>query len=209
MRFYLVRHGKTEFNLARRFQGGAVDSPLLPESIINAQKVGSYLADLKFAGAFASPQERAVVTAQNIVDQWEVAPKIKKIAALREMNFGKWDGDLVAAHQGEELFEQFLKYPSQFEGEKLGGENYYQFTHRVQAGLKSIFEEGFKAEENVLVAAHALVISFAVKSLLGKSFEEIRAAGLVANTSVTVLETNDFNEFKLLDWNNTNFLIWF
>ena len=105
MRFYLVRHGKTEFNLAKRFQGGAVDSPLLPESIINAQKVGSYLADLKFAGAFASPQERAVVTAQNIVDQWEVAPKIKKIADLREMNFGKWDGDLVAAHQGEELFE--------------------------------------------------------------------------------------------------------
>ena len=77
----------------------------------------------------------------------------------------------------------------------------------MQAGLKSIFEEGFKAEENVLVAAHALVISFAVKSLLGKSFEEIRAAGLVANTSVTVLETNDFDEFKLLDWNNTNFLI--
>lgn len=151
MRFYLVRHGKTEFNLAKRFQGGAVDSPLLPESIINAQKVGSYLADLKFAGAFASPQERAVVTAQNIVNQWEVAPKIKKIADLREMNFGKWDGDLVAAH--------------------------------------------------------ALVISFAVKSLLGKSFEEIRAAGLVANTSVTVLKTNDFNEFKLLDWNNTNFLI--
>ena len=67
MRFYLVRHGKTEFNLARRFQGGAVDSPLLPESIINAQKVGSYLADLKFAGAFASPQERAVVTAQRVL----------------------------------------------------------------------------------------------------------------------------------------------
>lgn len=36
--FYCVRHGKTEFNLNKTFQGGLADSPLLPEGIENAKK---------------------------------------------------------------------------------------------------------------------------------------------------------------------------
>ena len=33
MQIYFVRHGKTEWNLASRFQGGHGDSPLLPQSL--------------------------------------------------------------------------------------------------------------------------------------------------------------------------------
>lgn len=207
MKFYLVRHGKTEFNLERRFQGGAVDSPLLAQSIKDAQKVGQYLNDVEFKGVFASPQQRALTTAQNIVSQWDKSLPINKVDKLREMNFGSWDGDLITEHQNDELFEYFLNRPSLYKGEQLGGENYYQFTKRVQGGLRDIFAQGFGEKDNVLVAAHALVITFATKSLLGEKFEEIRQAGLVANTSVTVLETNDFDTFSLIDWNNTDFLI--
>lgn len=32
MQIYFVRHGKTEWNLASRFQGGHGDSPLLSQS---------------------------------------------------------------------------------------------------------------------------------------------------------------------------------
>ena len=61
-------------------------------------------------------------------------------------------------------------------------------------------------EGNVLVTAHALVITFGVKYLLGKDLNTIRREGLVANTSITVLETNDQATFELQKWNDTTHL---
>ncbi len=44
MQIYFVRHGKTEWNLASRFQGGHGDSPLLPQSLEDIKKIRSSLA---------------------------------------------------------------------------------------------------------------------------------------------------------------------
>ena len=48
MKFYFVRHGKTQWNLEGRFQGAHGDSPLLEESIRDLEKLGDYLKDIKF-----------------------------------------------------------------------------------------------------------------------------------------------------------------
>ena len=40
MKFYLVRHGMTQYNLENRFQGCRVDSPLLAQSLLDANKIG-------------------------------------------------------------------------------------------------------------------------------------------------------------------------
>ena len=64
MQIYFVRHGKTEWNLASKFQGGHGDSPLLPESYEDIKKLGNYLKGTKFRGIYASPLKRAFDTAQ-------------------------------------------------------------------------------------------------------------------------------------------------
>ncbi|MCT7759722.1 MAG: histidine phosphatase family protein, partial [Lactobacillus crispatus] len=47
MQIYFVRHGKTEWNLASRFQGGHGDSPLLPQSLEDIKKLGHHLQGTK------------------------------------------------------------------------------------------------------------------------------------------------------------------
>ena len=53
MKFYFVRHGKTQWNLEGRFQGANGDSPLLEESVHDLEKLGDYLQDVKFDAVFS------------------------------------------------------------------------------------------------------------------------------------------------------------
>ena len=64
MQIYFVRHGKTEWNLQKRFQGAHGDSPLLKQSLTDIQKLSSFLGNTKFAGIYSSPLKRARTTAE-------------------------------------------------------------------------------------------------------------------------------------------------
>ena len=52
MKFYFVRHGKTQWNLEGRFQGANGDSPLLEESVHDLEKLGDYLQDVNLMPFF-------------------------------------------------------------------------------------------------------------------------------------------------------------
>ena len=92
-KFYFVRHGQTETNLARRFNGGRTDTPLTPAGRTGAEAVGRYFATTGFAGIYASPMPRAQTTAELIVAQSKVAqPAIVTVRDLREVDLGDWDG---------------------------------------------------------------------------------------------------------------------
>ena len=92
MQIYFVRHGKTEWNLASRFQGGHGDSPLLPQSKKDIQKLGKYLRGTKFRGIFASPLDRAFNTAQGIDDAMNANLPVTIDERLREFNLGDMEG---------------------------------------------------------------------------------------------------------------------
>ena len=47
-KLYFVRHGKTEWNLDGRFQGGTGDSALLEESLKDATLTGKALKNIEF-----------------------------------------------------------------------------------------------------------------------------------------------------------------
>ena len=69
VKLYFIRHGRTEWNEEGRFQGSNGDSPLLPASIHQLEKLGKHLATVPFDAAFASDLPRTVHTAQIILDQ--------------------------------------------------------------------------------------------------------------------------------------------
>ncbi|KRL87230.1 histidine phosphatase family protein [Ligilactobacillus apodemi] len=201
---YFVRHGKTQFNQAGKIQGAIMDSPLLPQSIADAKKTGKALATVDFAKVFSSPQKRALDTGKYIVEQFKKPVEIETLPALKEFNFGAWDGDLVSEHINDKLWQTFKTDPDNFDGSSFGAESYADLTERVENALAKIVST--YPNDNILLTAHALVITFAVKHLLGKDYRTIREEGLVANTSITVLETPDFKEFSLVKWNETKHL---
>jgi len=92
MQIYFIRHGRTQFNLEHRFQGGRADSPLVASGIEGAKAAGEYLKTTQFVQVYSSPQKRAVDTAKYIVatNQWQ--PTVQLEAGLREFDFGDWDG---------------------------------------------------------------------------------------------------------------------
>ena len=58
MQLYFTRHGKTEWNQARRFQGMMGDSPLLPESYKEIQLLGDAIANVPFEKIYSSTSYR-------------------------------------------------------------------------------------------------------------------------------------------------------
>ena len=92
MSLYLVRHGQTAFNLARRYQG-ALDSPLTALGVEQAGRMGALLATLVPAGTpmVCSPLGRARHTAEIIMQTARLAaPAIDP--RLAEISLGVWDG---------------------------------------------------------------------------------------------------------------------
>lgn len=98
---YLVRHGETEFNLVRRYQGW-LDSPLTENGVAQAIAIGRRLAQLPDAATaeiVASPIGRAKRTAELIAAEMGRAD-IAYDDRLREISIGSWDGldrDEIAA----------------------------------------------------------------------------------------------------------------
>ena len=60
---YLVRHGKTEWNLTGRRQG-QLDSPLSESGTTEIQRTAKRIKSLPVDGVFSSPLGRAISTAQ-------------------------------------------------------------------------------------------------------------------------------------------------
>jgi probable phosphoglycerate mutase len=94
----LVRHGETEWNRNRRYQGW-LDSPLTPEGIAQAEAIGRLLHRLPEAAEadiVASPIGRARRTAEIIAECLRNGgghPRpIRFDERLREISLGSWDG---------------------------------------------------------------------------------------------------------------------
>ena len=107
--FYLLRHGQTEWNIARRLQG-KLDSPLTETGRVQAQRQGDLLTPIleKFLDipVISSPQGRALSTAQIAVNKR--GNSITSDERLREISAGAWDGaylDTIEQTHGH-LFEQ-------------------------------------------------------------------------------------------------------
>jgi broad specificity phosphatase PhoE len=149
----LVRHGETEWNLERRYQG-RFDSPLTERGTAQARAIGWLLAGLPDAVAapiVASPQGRARRTADIICRELGSGGVVRIDERLRELTLGSWDGltysEIAARSPGifdDDGPEWCFHAPD--------GESYDAFAARVGGWLG---EQGGSAP--IIVVAHGLV----------------------------------------------------
>jgi probable phosphoglycerate mutase len=137
---FLVRHGETEWNRARRYQGWS-DSPLTARGGAQAEAIGRRLRDVPEAAdaeIVASPIGRARRTAEIIAQCLGRTAPIRLDDRLREISLGSWDGlhrtDIVArapqifADDGQ--FEWYFRTPD--------GESYEGFAGRIASWLADL-----------------------------------------------------------------------
>lgn len=137
---FLVRHGQTAFNVARRFQG-ALDSPLTALGAAQARAMGlrlRELADPATAVLFTSPRGRAMETAALIAREAGIAgpPVVEK--GFAEISLGSWDGrtgpEIDAATGG--AWSRLAPHDWFFD--TPDGERYEPFAARLAAALARV-----------------------------------------------------------------------
>lgn len=91
---YLVRHGRTWLNQAGRVQGWS-DSPLTDAGVATAANVGRNLAaDIGgFDAAYSADMTRHFQTASGILAAAGSALVPTRVAGLREVSYGGWEGE--------------------------------------------------------------------------------------------------------------------
>ena len=205
MKLYFVRHGKTQWNLEGRFQGANGDSPLLETSIEELHLLGKNMAHIKFDKIFSSDLPRAMATAQIINSENHFSQVVEPHAELREWQLGSLEGQKVSTitaiypHQ----MEAFRHNLAKFNNSIFGAESVYNTTRRTIDFIKS--QKG-QSYENLLFVGHGANLTASLRLLLGYDFAQLRQQGGLTNGSVTILETQDFEHFTLLDWNNVDHL---
>lgn len=88
-RFYLIRHGETDYNFQKKIQGKKIDPYLNENGIIQAKKLAHWLKNEKFDFIACSNMKRAIQTA-SIIQEVCQNVELKIFQQLHEMDFGEW-----------------------------------------------------------------------------------------------------------------------
>lgn len=151
MELYLIRHGETDWNAARKVQG-QVDIPLNENGRRVADETGRALRDLRFDRVYSSPLLRALETARLICAGRSVP--IEADDRLKEIDFGPYEGRVVSDLQ--ENFRRFSDAPELYRAPE-GAESIEHLMARSLDFLESVLVPASlmqDAPERVLVVAH-------------------------------------------------------
>lgn len=151
---WLVRHGQTEWNLTRRFQG-QTDIPLNDTGLQQAETLAQKLDGQVFDAVFSSDLKRASQTAERVAEKLHLA--VQKDARLREICQGEWEGMNL-----DEVIDRYKVDPT-VEGQDPvnsrapGGESVGEVAERMTAVAAEIARR--YPQGKVLVVSHGVAVA--------------------------------------------------
>jgi len=166
---WLVRHGQTDWNVVRRFQGNS-DTLLNDTGIAQAQTLASALNGQSFAALYASPLQRAFQTAQVLAERLQLSIQIDE--DLAEACHGDWEGMLWT-----DIKDQYPDLLSQRSVDPVhtrppgDGETVAEVAARMTAAATRIAQR--HPQEKVLIASHGLSLAALICCARGISLHEI------------------------------------
>lgn len=203
---YLIRHGKTQWNLESRYQGANGDSPLLKDSYREIELLASSLQRIPFEHAYTSPLKRARVTAQALLNHLNPEIPLTIDSRLKEFNLGKMEGMRFedVATKWPEVLKNFRHHPDKYDESLVEGESFLEVIARFRAAIEEYCRQ--YPNGNILVISHGAALNAAINALIGTPLAHLKDRGGLSNTSTTVLTTNDGRHFELEKWNDTSYL---
>lgn len=153
----LIRHGQTDWNVERRWQG-KTDVPLNATGRAQARALAARLTTWPIENIYSSDLSRAVDTAQVLADAVNVELMIEP--GWRERDLGELEG-----LTREEIQDKFphLALPRQFI-EARGGETYILFKQRIVDTFKRIMDK--HEGETSVVVSHSAALRVLVSHIL-------------------------------------------
>jgi probable phosphoglycerate mutase len=166
-----ARHGETDWNRERRYQGHA-DEPLNETGRAQARELAASLRGATYSIVYSSDLRRASETAEMVADA--LGLQVRLDPRLREIDVGSWQG---------------VSHP-ELDGRSWDGETLEAHRARVVEAIRDIASEHPSAE--VLVVAHGGTLRRAQEAALGE------AQPVVENCAVWAVAVEG-GEFRPLD----------
>jgi broad specificity phosphatase PhoE len=172
----LVRHGETDWNRERRYQGHA-DTPLNEAGRAQARELAEMLRSEDVSAVYTSPLRRASETARIVAGR--LGLEARELEPLREIDVGDW--------QGLTVDEVRTRFPERadvaWHSGWPNGETHDELAARV---VPALLELGRRhTGDRVLGVTHAGPIRAALSAATGLAHEESRARiGPLTNCAV-------------------------
>ncbi|MEC5388014.1 histidine phosphatase family protein [Uliginosibacterium sp. H3] len=168
-RICLVRHGETDWNVARRLQGHE-DMPLNANGRAQAAALAAALAGTRFDAIYSSDLSRAFDTAEAVATR--LGMPITRLPAARERNFGVFQG--LTRQEAEQRFPEMQARVARREPDFVPpqGESLRQCFERVAAMLGELADR--HAGQTLLLVAHGGVLDAARRFVTGMPLDQPR-----------------------------------
>lgn len=190
MRLYMIRHGETEWNVKRRFQGRS-DIPLNDEGIRLAHLTAEAMADIPLTRVYTSPLKRAYETAMIIKGERDI-PVIEE-ARIIEIGFGEYEG-LCCAKEGYNIpdpaFMNFFDKPEAYKPPK-GAESIEELRTRTAEFLNEITHNKGMENETILISTHGAALRGLLSNINHIEISDFWRGGVHKNCAVTIVDVND------------------
>ena len=194
LKLYIVRHGETEWNVIKRFQG-QLNTPLTEKGMEKLRKTGKKLENVLFDEVYTSELGRTVASAEIILNEnrgyKNKKRELQKLAELNEVYFGVW--------QGLTYEEVFLKYPEEgnnyfynvknYKAENVEAEKLEDALERFLKGINKILDSHELG--NILVVTHGTVFEMFMNYVANDSIFDIDERTLMGNGDYKVFSYKD------------------
>ena len=183
---YLTRHGQTEWNKADIMQGWQ-NSPLTHLGKKQVCQLGERLKSIFFDAIFTSDSDRAFHTAEIITQNRK--QEINRIAALREINLGEWEGRSISEFKQSNPIEyqNFWKSPHLYTSST--GENFFDVKERVIPAIEKIIHQ--YPQECVLIVVHTVVVKIILAYFDNVPIQKLWNLPFIHPTSLSIIQTHN------------------
>lgn len=158
MKIYYVRHGQTDWNLARKMQGGQTERKLNETGIKQAEETRKKLENINYDLVICSPMERAQQTA-NIIIKGKNIP-ILTDERLRERKLGYMEGNPITEDCEKQIWDYKLDYKIE------NGESLSEFEQRILDFIQDIKKK--YDNKTILIIAHGGIAKVIKAYLYGR-----------------------------------------
>ncbi len=200
-RIYLTRHGETEWNKLRRFQGHK-DSELTDKGVMAAELLSDRIEDIDLDCIVASPLKRAYRTAEIVRGSKQI--DIETHDGFKEINLGDFEGmswdEIMEGHGA--VIDKIKSDP--FKYGYPNGESLFQFYERVQNAFKEVI--GKCRGKKVLIVAHGGTIKCIESYIRKLKIHNDWMGTVVSNCSLSCFDVDDNDEIKEIFYNDVEHL---
>lgn len=193
----MIRHGETEWNVKRRFQGRS-DIPLNDEGRRLAHVTAGAMADIPLTRVYTSPLKRAYETAMIIKGERDI-PVIEDMRII-EIGFGTYEG-LCCAKEGYNIpdpaFMNFFNQPEAYKPPK-GAESIEELRERTADFLHEITHNKDMENETILISTHGAALRGLLSNINNIEICNFWRGGVHKNCAVTIVDVND-SRFNIVE----------